>query len=87
MQLASLLDKELQSKKGRRSIWQKERQILNAWEIEKRWSKAEVFEAYLNLVTFRGELQGIAAASRGLFGKDHPGLAHPLPQCLFRGGF
>ena len=74
MQLASLLDKELQSKKGRRSIWQKERQILNAWEIEKRWSKAEIFEAYLNLVTFRGELQGIAAASRGLFGKDPHGL-------------
>ena len=74
MQLASLLDKELQSKKGRRSIWQKERQILNAWEIEKRWSKAEIFEAYLNLVTFRGELQGIAAASRALFGKDPHGL-------------
>ncbi|MCJ7783985.1 MAG: transglycosylase domain-containing protein, partial [Desulfobacterales bacterium] len=35
MQLASILDKEIQSKKGRRSIWQKERQILNAWEIEK----------------------------------------------------
>jgi penicillin-binding protein 1C len=74
MQLASLLDKELQSKKGRRSLWQKERQILNAWEIEKRWSKAEIFEAYLNVVTFRGELQGIAAASRGLFGKDPHGL-------------
>ena len=74
MQLASMLDKGLQSKNGKRSIWQKERQILNAWEIEKRWSKAEVFEAYLNLVTFRGELQGIAAASRGLFGKDPHGL-------------
>jgi penicillin-binding protein 1C len=74
MQLASLLDKELQSKKGRRSIWQKERQILNAWEMEKRWSKEEVLEAYLNLITFRGELQGILAASRGLFGKDPHGL-------------
>ena len=74
MQLASILDRELQSKKGRRSIWQKERQILNAWEIEKRWSKPEIFEAYLNLVTFRGELQGIAAASRALFGKDPHGL-------------
>lgn len=77
MQLASLLDKELESKKGKRSIWQKERQILNAWEIEKGWSKAEIFEAYLNLVTFRGELQGIAAASRALFGKD----PHGLDQC------
>jgi penicillin-binding protein 1C len=74
MQLASILNKEIQSRKGRRSIWQKERQILNAWEIEKRWSKTEIFEAYLNLVTFRGELQGILAASRGLFGKDPHGL-------------
>jgi penicillin-binding protein 1C len=74
MQLASILDSDLQSKKGKRSVWQKERQILNAWEIEKGWSKTEIFEAYLNLVTFRGELQGIAAASRGLFGKDPHGL-------------
>ncbi|HVP79770.1 MAG TPA: penicillin-binding protein 1C [Thermodesulfobacteriota bacterium] len=74
MQVASFLDKELQSKKGKRSIWQKERQILNAWEVEKKWSKTEIFEAYLNLVTFRGELQGIAAASRDLFGKNPHGL-------------
>jgi penicillin-binding protein 1C len=74
MQLASILNGDLQTKKGRRSIWQKERQVQNAWEIEKSWSKTEIFEAYLNLVTFRGELQGIAAASRGLFGKDPHGL-------------
>ena len=74
MQLASILDGELQSKKGKRSIWQKERQIVNAWEMEKSWSKTEIFEAYLNLVTFRGELQGIAASSRALFGKDPHGL-------------
>ncbi len=74
MQLASLLDKALQSKSGRRSIWQKERQIRSAWAIEAHWSKAEIFEAYLNLVTFRGELQGILAASKGLFGKDPHGL-------------
>jgi len=74
MQLASALDKQLQTQKGRRSIWQKERQILNAWEIEKGWSKAKILEAYLNLVTFRGELQGILAASRGLFAKDPHGL-------------
>jgi penicillin-binding protein 1C len=74
MQLASILNKEIQSRKGRRSIWQKERQILNAWEIEKKWSKTEIFEAYFNLLTFRGELQGILAVSRGLFGKDPHGL-------------
>jgi len=74
MQLASLLDRELQPKKDRKSIWQKGRQVIQAWEIEKSWSKEEILEAYLNLVTFRGELQGIAAASRGLFGKDPHGL-------------
>ncbi len=74
MQLASILDGELRTKKGRRSIWQKEKQILNAWEIERSWTKTEILETYLNLITFRGELQGIAAASRGLFGKDPHGL-------------
>jgi penicillin-binding protein 1C len=74
MQLASILDRELQPRKGRRSIWQKGRQILKAWEMEEGWSKTEILEAYLNLVTFRGELQGIAAASRGLFGRDPHGL-------------
>lgn len=74
MQLASLLDREIQSKERRRSIWQKGRQVLDAWEIEKKWSKTEIIEAYLNLVTFRGELQGIGAASRALFEKDPHGL-------------
>ena len=74
MQLASLLSGENQPKRERKSIWQKGRQVIDAWEVEKSWSKEEILEAYLNLVTFRGELQGIAAASRGLFGKDPHGL-------------
>ena len=77
MQLASLLDRELQARKERRSIWQKGKQVIKAWEIEKGWSKQEILEAYFNLVTFRGELQGISAASRGIFGKD----PHGLDQC------
>ena len=74
MQLASFLNREIQPGKQGRSLWQKGKQVLSAWEIEKDWSKIEILEAYLNLVTFRGELQGIAAASRGLFGKDPHGL-------------
>ncbi len=74
MQLASLLDRELQSRKARRSFGQKWKQGLAALELEKTWAKNEILEAYLNLVTFRGELQGIAAAARGLFGKDPHGL-------------
>ena len=74
MQLAALLDKDLQPVKGKRSIWQKGRQMLAARELERGWSKEEILEAYLNLVTFRGELQGIVAAARGLFGKEPHGL-------------
>ena len=77
MQLAGMLDREIQPKKGRRSVWQKCRQGMAALEMERSWSKDEILEAYLNMITFRGELQGIAAASRGLFGKDPHGLDRP----------
>src|SRR5690606_11985144 len=38
------------------------------------WSKRQILEAYLNQSTFRGELQGIAAAAQGQFGKQPSGL-------------
>jgi len=43
-----------------------------ACDIEETWSKKQILEAYLNLVTYRGELQGIAAASRALLWKKSP---------------
>ena len=87
MQLASLLHPDLRSRKGQRSLSQKWKQILVAYEMEGRWSKAEILEAYLNLVSFRGELQGISAASQGLFGKAAHGLARNeslVLACLIR---
>jgi penicillin-binding protein 1C len=72
MQLASILNKNTPFK--RRSLLQKVRQIRDAREIERCWSKGEILEAYLNLVFFRGELQGISSASRGLFKKEPHGL-------------
>lgn len=74
MQLASMLDENLRSRAGRRSIVQKWKQIDAAREMERSWNKDRILEVYLNLVTYRGELQGIAAASRGLFDKDPGGL-------------
>jgi len=74
MQLATLLDQDLQGRNGRKSLGSKWKQIRTALALEADWSKAEILEAYLNLVTFRGELQGIASASRGLFGKQPHGL-------------
>jgi penicillin-binding protein 1C len=74
MQLVSILDKGLKPKGAKRTLGQKWGQIEAAWEIEKTWSKDEIIEAYLNLTTFRGELQGISSASRGIFDKEPSGL-------------
>lgn len=74
MQLSSFLDPQLRPRNNRRSLRQKWQQIDEAKELEKSWTKAQILEAYLNLVTFRGELQGVAAASRALFSKDPHGL-------------
>ena len=76
MQLASILNDGLRPA-GRRDVVQKIKQIKTALEIERRWDKKQVLEAYLNLVTFRGELQGVTAASEGLFGKTPSALDWP----------
>jgi penicillin-binding protein 1C len=73
MQLAVMV-KTGGTPKGRKTIRQKWDQMKAARELEKSWKKDEILEAYLNLVTFRGELQGIAAAARGLFDKEPSGL-------------
>lgn len=74
MQLAGLLDGELRARREGRSWRQKFDQALAAREIEAGWSKAQILEAYLNLVSFRGELQGVGAAARALFNKAPSGL-------------
>ena len=74
MQVATLLDARLRRSGGPRTLVQKWHQMRLAWAIEGRWTKAEILEAYLNRVTFRGELQGVAAASSILFGKAPHGI-------------
>ncbi|MFH0786828.1 MAG: penicillin-binding protein 1C [Pseudomonadota bacterium] len=77
MQLAALLDKRLKPKRQRRTLKQKWNQILAARALERTWTKEQILEAYLNLISYRTELQGITAASRGLFDKDPNGLNQP----------
>ncbi len=74
MQLAGLLNPALTPPAGRRSLLQKLRQLVTASLLDGLWSKAEILEAYLNLVSFRGELQGVGSAARGLFRKEPHGL-------------
>ena len=74
MQLAAHIDPTLKPAGRRRGWSEKWEQMQAARTLEKNWSKNEILEAYLNLVTFRGELQGVTAASRGLFDKQPSGL-------------
>ncbi|RYY82897.1 MAG: penicillin-binding protein 1C, partial [Comamonadaceae bacterium] len=74
MQLAGLLDEDLRRGRDGRSFGQKIGQALTATQLERRWRKDEILEAYLNNVPFRGELVGIDALSRTLFGKAAHGL-------------
>lgn len=74
MQLAGKLDPTLRRPGGGRSLEQKLAQLRRARELEAAWSKEQILEAYLNLVAFRGELRGIDAVSRVMFGKYPHGL-------------
>ncbi|WP_174525283.1 penicillin-binding protein 1C [Hydrogenophaga palleronii] len=77
MQLAALLDEPdggLQRGAGGRRMTQKLGQAVAAQSLERRWRKDQILEAYLNLVPFKGELVGIDALARTLFGKAPHGL-------------
>ena len=74
MQLAGLIDDGLARPPGGRSAWQKLGQVVVAQRLERGWTKAQILEAYLNAVPFRGELVGIGALSQTLFGKHPSGL-------------
>src|SRR5690606_38078963 len=75
MQLAGLVDGDWRQRPGGRSVTQKLGQAVAAKVLDHRWRKDQILEAYLNLVPFRGELLGIDALSRTLFGKAAHGLA------------
>jgi penicillin-binding protein 1C len=74
MQLAGLLDPALAPRSSGRTWARKWDQALAARELEAGWNKRQILEAYLNLASYRGELQGVGAAARGLFGKAPSGL-------------
>jgi penicillin-binding protein 1C len=78
MQVAASFDASLarsNAGKDARTFAQKIDQAEAAWELERAWSKPQILETYLNTIYFRGELQGIGAASEQLFGKAPHGLS------------
>jgi penicillin-binding protein 1C len=74
MQLAGLVNDGPRSGNERRNIVGKTGQAISATLLERTWRKDQILEAYLNLVPFKGEIQGIDALSRTLFGKAAHGL-------------
>lgn len=75
MQVASLLRASPRAHDGVRAWLQKREQIRLARALEQRWTKQQILEAYVNLLHYRGELQGIAAASYVMAGKVPSGLS------------
>src|ERR1700736_4648937 len=75
MQLAAMLDPRIARAGTRqRTATEKLRQMIEALALERRWSKPQILEAYLNMVTYRGEIEGSGAASRVMFGKAPQGI-------------
>jgi penicillin-binding protein 1C len=74
MQVAASMDKSLARASDGRTVAQKLDQAQAAWALERSWSKQQILETYLNSIFFRGEIQGIGAASDVLFGKSPHGL-------------
>lgn len=74
MQLVGLLNDNLKNQNGKRSFSQKLGQTLSARWLERSWTKAQILEAYLNLVSFRGEIVGLPALTATLFDKTPAGL-------------
>lgn len=70
MQLIYLLDPTLRAKNARNRWLTKIRQGIKATALDARWSKADILTAYINLVPFRGEIEGLNAAAQMLFGKS-----------------
>ena len=74
MQLVAMLDPQLRRNAHHRGVVEKLAQMQAALALERRWSKDQILESYLNLATWRGELQGIGAASRVVFGRAPHGI-------------
>lgn len=77
MQLVDLLGLGSGRVVGQRSWQAKWQQARLAQRLEKHWSKAQILEAYLNLVPFRGELIGVDAMARVLWHKQAFALSLP----------
>jgi penicillin-binding protein 1C len=76
MQLATLL-RQRHPRHGLTGWFDKLAQVRSARSLEHQWTKPQILEAYLNLLGYQGELQGIGAAAAQLAGKSPAALSRP----------
>jgi penicillin-binding protein 1C len=69
MQLARLLEPR------ERTLLSKVIEIIRAVQIERRWTKDQILEAYLTMAPYGGNLEGVRAASRAYFRRDPTALS------------
>ncbi|TCM54979.1 penicillin-binding protein 1C [Rhizobium sp. PP-F2F-G48] len=65
MQVARLIEP-----RESRSIGAKLRQMVRAWQLERRLTKAQILDLYLTHAPYGGNLEGVRAASLAYFGKE-----------------
>src|SRR5215469_17232743 len=76
MQLATLL-RGGKADRGFGEWLGKLEQVRMALALERSWTRPQILEAYLNLLGYKGELQGVGAAAAQLAGKTPSGLSVP----------
>lgn len=54
----------------RKTYTRKIKEIATAWNLERKYSKEQILEAYLNYIYFGNNVRGIQMASKIYFGKD-----------------
>ena len=74
MQLARLLNPAPRAR-GFAAFGAKLSQVRVALALERHWQKRDILEAYVNLLSYKGDVQGIAAASARFLGKGPEALS------------
>ena len=64
-----------------RTLFQKFREAVLAYRLEKRWSKDKILTEYLNTIYFGEGAYGIEAAARTFFGSAHPDCGTETEPC------
>ncbi|SFX49267.1 penicillin-binding protein 2A [Thermoactinomyces sp. DSM 45891] len=70
----------------RKTYARKVKEIATAWNLEQKYSKDQILEAYLNYIYFGNNVRGIQMASKIYFGKDVTKDRLTIPEIAFLAG-